>query len=357
MQDKDEPFILGVDEAGRGPVLGHMVYSTCVCPAARREELARMNFDDSKVLKPEQRERMFEQIKQCEFLDYKLDSISPVAISAAMLKRTKISLNEVATNSTVGLIQAWLNEGFNVQEVYVDTIGIPEHYQARLARVFPQISKIVVAKKADSLYPIVSAASICAKVTRDQLLRDWRPPEEELLLQVEGAAGTPGQPQAAEEAEEVEGDEDELEEQARTRNQRKRAAPEPENSNSSNSSSKRLKLTGKPLVYSREFGSGYPGDPKTKAWLAGALDPVFGFPCLVRHSWKTASALVDVHCAPVDWGEDEEDAGKPGGKKKGGKEIKLNAVAPKFSASHQIPRSARAGHFRQHNLQLVVAFD
>lgn len=49
-------------------------------------------------------------------------------------------------------------------QVYVDTVGDPEKYQHKLQGLFPSI-KITVAKKADADYQIVSAASICAKVS------------------------------------------------------------------------------------------------------------------------------------------------------------------------------------------------
>lgn len=53
---------------------------------------------------------------------------------------------------------------FLLIQVYIDTVGDPEKYRVKLSERFSNI-KFVVSKKADSLYPVVSGASIAAKVT------------------------------------------------------------------------------------------------------------------------------------------------------------------------------------------------
>lgn len=59
-------------------------------------------------------------------------------------------------------------------QVFVDTVGSPQSYQDKLNRVFGGKPSFTVEKKADSKFPVVSAASICAKVTRDKEMDNWR---------------------------------------------------------------------------------------------------------------------------------------------------------------------------------------
>lgn len=103
-------------------------------------------------------------IVQSKYYRWAVEAISPNTISRNMLKRTKYSLNELSMDSAIGLINAAIDLGVNIAEIYVDTVGPPEKYQAKLSALFPDF-QITVAKKADSTYPIVSAASICASMS------------------------------------------------------------------------------------------------------------------------------------------------------------------------------------------------
>ncbi|XP_014473091.1 PREDICTED: ribonuclease H2 subunit A [Dinoponera quadriceps] len=177
---KNEPCQLGVDEAGRGPVLGPMVYGISYAPLSRKQLLVELGCADSKSLTEKKRDEIFNDICECkDCMGWAIEAISPNVIANGMYRRTKVSLNEISMISATGLIKAAIEAGVHVAEIYVDTVGKPESYQARLQAVFPDV-KIVVAKKADSTYPIVSAASICAKVSRDHAIRAWRFREDDV---------------------------------------------------------------------------------------------------------------------------------------------------------------------------------
>ncbi|KAI8310388.1 Ribonuclease H2 subunit A [Colletotrichum sp. SAR11_240] len=245
------PVCLGVDEAGRGPVLGPMVYGVFFLPIPLSDPLLREthHFDDSKVLTPAVRSQLMEALctpgsdlfDSCGFA---IRSLSARDISTGMLRPgATYNLNAQAMDATVDLIKGVFARGVNVAEIYVDTVGQPAAYQAKLQRFFPA-TKITVAKKADSLYPCVSAASVAAKVTRDAAL--------EVLYRA----------RAPESAEAGEG---------------------------------------------MAWGSGYPSDQRCVTWMRGNMHPVFGWGPECRFSWGTAKDMLEAKGSlKVEWPVDDD---------------------------------------------------
>jgi ribonuclease H2 subunit A len=154
-----------------------MVYALYYLPLSMHRSLLAEthHFDDSKALTPAVRSDLMEKVctrdtDLYQHCGWATRSLSARDISANQLRSNGVyNLNAQAMDATVELIQQVLDLRINVREVYIDTIGPPATYQKKLERIFPSLS-ITVAKKADSLYPCVSAASVCAKVTRDAAL-------------------------------------------------------------------------------------------------------------------------------------------------------------------------------------------
>jgi ribonuclease H2 subunit A len=57
------------------------------------------------------------------------------------------------------------------------------------------------------------------------------------------------------------------------------------------------------MTFHRQFGCGYPGDKITKTWLTDHIDPVFGFPSIVRFSWKTCYELLEKQGKKFFWND------------------------------------------------------
>ncbi|XP_075062755.1 ribonuclease H2 subunit A [Mixophyes fleayi] len=197
-QCKEEDCCLGIDEAGRGPVLGPMVYGICYCPVSRKKDLEGLKVADSKTLIEAERERLFELLNsKSDFIGWALHILSPNIISTSMQQRAKYNLNALSHDTAIGLIQHALDSGVQVTEVFVDTVGPAEKYQEKLKHRFPEID-VTVRPKADSLFPVVSAASICAKVARDRVVKGWKFLEDLTDIDADYGSGYPNDPKTKE---------------------------------------------------------------------------------------------------------------------------------------------------------------
>eukprot|EP00760_Papus_ankaliazontas_P002722 PhM_4_TR11248/c0_g1_i1/m.15075/K10743/RNASEH2A; ribonuclease H2 subunit A len=171
----DDDYIVGIDEAGRGPAIGPMVYCAFGVRLGDHASIEALGVKDSKVLTEKHRDAMFPTLTSPENSTskycYAVDVIEPSRISAAMSARDRTqSLNTVSHNSAIEMLRS-VAEKVNAVAVYVDTVGPPDKYRDKIRKALPGI-QVVVSSKADAKFAVVSAASIVAKVTRDQKVRD-----------------------------------------------------------------------------------------------------------------------------------------------------------------------------------------
>jgi len=144
--------VAGIDEAGKGPVLGPMIVCGVACDEERIEALERLGVKDSKKLKPEKRRELAEEIRRiCEV---QIIKVSPKEID-------RENVNDILRRSYVRIIKA-----LDPDIAIVDSPDVkPERLKEFLER---ETGKEVISKhKADEEFVIVSAASIVAKVERD----------------------------------------------------------------------------------------------------------------------------------------------------------------------------------------------
>ncbi|KAH9917844.1 ribonuclease H-like domain-containing protein [Fomitopsis serialis] len=181
------PYILGVDEAGRGPVLGPLVYGVAYCPAAYHDDLDKLGFADSKTLTAATRSTLLKTLcSDPASLAWSVRVLCPQAISSGMLRRPPTNLNRQS------------EQPLFCSYVYVDALGPTKTYEAYLTSLFPGISFTVTAK-ADSKFKIVGAASVAAKVTRDAWVEGWmfeehQPVEKKPTWGTELGSGYPSDP-------------------------------------------------------------------------------------------------------------------------------------------------------------------
>jgi ribonuclease HII len=150
--------ILGIDEAGRGSVLGPLVVCGVSIEEERLKYLERLKLKDSKKVSPKRRIVLSRKIR-------KIAECHPVHISASdidLLRSKDTNLNEI---EKIAIRQIIGNSTPDIS--YIDCIDVkPERFTNEIEK-FQNNMKVVAEHGADDTYPIVSAASIVAKVDRD----------------------------------------------------------------------------------------------------------------------------------------------------------------------------------------------
>jgi ribonuclease HII len=201
--------ICGVDEAGKGAVLGPMVVAAVCCHT--EDECLRLGMRDSKTLSRARRKELYDLVER--YFTTAVAVISPQEIDQCLEEMT---INVCLARAHAGVIQE-----LRPEKAYVDAVDVIAARHAETMRRFMDWDCTIISEhKADRSYPIVGAASIVAKVVRDR--------------EVEHLRGQYG-----------------------------------------------------------DFGSGYPADPLTRAYLERYFREHRAPPPFARKSWKTISEYLE----------------------------------------------------------------
>ena len=134
-------LVMGIDEAGRGPLCGPLVVACCVLPIGYKNDM----INDSKKLSEKKRDLLFDQIKK-DALFYEVKIVSPKEIDELNIyAATKKAMTSLALEK-------------DVEYVLTDAMPIEDN---------PKVIPII---KGDGKSISIASASIIAKVTRDRIM-------------------------------------------------------------------------------------------------------------------------------------------------------------------------------------------
>lgn len=153
-------LVAGIDEAGRGPVIGPMVIAGVLIEEDRANALHNLGVKDSKRLTPKRRERLYPEILR-EVKAYHVEVVEAKVIDS---ERGRKNLNVIELEAMAKII-------FRLRPDLVQ-VGSIEFRADRFRDKLSQRVKvpIVSVHHAEDLFPAVAAASIIAKFTRDNIV-------------------------------------------------------------------------------------------------------------------------------------------------------------------------------------------
>ena len=157
----------GVDEAGRGSIIGPLIVAGISFKKSAVSELRKIGVKDSKALTSKSRINLYAQLKEManSICVYKINC--NIIDDNVYLKR----LNQLEAKMMARVIN-----NLHAEEIYVDSCDVkPDRYahyiRSYLSAINPKLRSM---HHADSINTVVSAASIVAKITRDEEIEKIR---------------------------------------------------------------------------------------------------------------------------------------------------------------------------------------
>ena len=211
----------GADDAGRGPLLGPLVVAGVSMDRTSARRLKRLGVRDSKTLSPGRRETLYDEILR------ESSRVASMMIQPSQIDQVVVAGKKYRKlNYLEAVYFARVADELGAGEVVVDASDSnPRRFRDAILENMTRRCRVVAAHKADRDHPVVSAASIVAKVERDRAVEKLK-----------------------------------------------------------------RKLG--------DFGSGYPSDPVTRAFILEKLRLGEPLPDEARKSWKTLGSLQQTLLAP-----------------------------------------------------------
>jgi len=160
----------GVDEAGRGCIAGPLVVAGVCADESAVLELGEIGVKDSKLLSPAQREVLYPEVlricRRVESARIQPSEIDSVVRAAKKYRR----LNFLEAKYMAEVI-----DRLDAAEVFVDSCDVdPSRFQDTVSKQLRRECRILASHHADREKVVVSAASVVAKVERDNEVRKLR---------------------------------------------------------------------------------------------------------------------------------------------------------------------------------------
>jgi len=163
-------LIAGIDEAGRGCVVGPLVVAGVLAKEENLGALAALGVKDSKLLTAKKREVLFPEIIRLAEKHVVL-KVSPTEIDISVDSQRRLhKLNRLEAEAMAQVVTE-----LEPDLVYLDAADVVEkRFGQHVLDASAYKTRIISEHKADRNYPIVSAASIIAKVERDAAVAKLR---------------------------------------------------------------------------------------------------------------------------------------------------------------------------------------